>query len=275
MIISPSRIKVFGDCANQYKYKHLLKLEGEQNGANTALGSIMHFALQVYELYGQNLALALATFDHYWDNPALLNERIDFYYPRTSHEGLRERAHTMLTRHHELSPWKTGGTLIGTELSFEVPLGTHTLRGIIDRVDLRGTGSTRRLEVIDYKTGGYVPDKLRYNVQFTSYLYALTRPEFWAGVPGWEHFWMEAQTLPQKGIWYHARNNKAIDAGTRTDADYRRLLLAVDQIEAAIDNNIFPLTIDGVACGWCAWIDVCGTEVEAPYPVAVKTTLPI
>jgi hypothetical protein len=70
--------------------------------------------------------------------------------------------------------------------------------------------------------------------------------------------------LKRIGQWFHARNNKMFNAGYRDDGDYKRLLLAVDQMEAAIDNDIFPLTIEGEACGWCAWLDDCGTEVSSP-----------
>lgn len=261
MEVSPSRLKVFGECANQYRYQYLLQLDGAQYGAYTALGVVFHYALEVYELYGRDLTLAVRTFDYYWDHPTELDTRIDFYPPRTTHQGLRENAHEMLERYHDLYPWKTG-KLVGTEIRFEVPIGPHTLRGVIDKLFYRP--GAKELQVIDFKTGNYVPTRLRYNLQFTCYLYAVTRPEFWTQVPGWEDFWSTATGLKVQGQWYHARNGKMFNAGFRNDSDYKRLLLAIDRMEQAIDSDIYPLTIEGTACGWCSWVDICGTEVDSP-----------
>lgn len=258
MQVSPSRLRTFGNCANQYKYKYVLQLGGDQVGALTVAGSVIHYALEVHDQFGQNLQQALDTFDYYWNNPKELGETIDYYPPRVNHESIRSNAHEMIRRYHDSVPWKKG-KLIGTEIRFEVPLGRHTLRGIIDRLDLRAN----RLEIIDHKTGSYIPKNLRHDLQFTSYLYATTQPEFWEQVPGdYAGFWEEAETLPRFGIWHDVRNNKTVHAGERTVADYHRLELAVNQMEAALEADVYPLSISGDACGWCAWSEICGTEIE-------------
>lgn len=261
MRVSPSRIKTFGDCANQYKYQYVLKLPGQTYGALTVLGTVFHYAVEVYELYDNDIDLAVKTFRYYWNHTEELGQEIDWYPPRTSHQSLESRGVDMLERYHDLSPWK-GGELVGTEVEFVVPLGKHELHGYIDKLFYRPQKD--ELQVIDFKTGSSVPKRLRYNLQFTCYLYATTRPEFWTQVPGWEDFWSTAVELKVQGQWFHARNNKMFNVGYRNDSDYKRLLLAVDQMEAAIENNIFPLTIEGQACGWCPWLDDCGTEVESP-----------
>jgi hypothetical protein len=261
MQVSASKIKVFGDCANQFKYQYVLKLPGQQWGALTVLGTVFHYAVEVYELYDYNIDLAVRTFRYYWNHVEELGEKIDWYPPRSSHTNLEERGVEMLERYHELLPWK-GGELVGTEIWYEVPLGIHTLRGRIDKLFYRP--QKQELQVIDFKTGVTVPKRLRYNLQFTCYLYATTRPEFWEQVPGWEDFWPTAMEAKRIGQWFHARNNKMFNAGYRDDSDYKRLLLAVDQMEAAIEHNIFPLTIEGEPCGWCPWLDDCGTEVNSP-----------
>lgn len=260
MRVSPSRLKVFGDCANQYYYQHILKLEGGEYSALTTLGSVWHYAVEVYEQYENDIELAVATFRHYWNNVEDLGLRIDHYPRRTNHESLADHGVKMLERYHELSPWK-GGILVSTEIKFEVPLGEHTLTGIIDKLFYRP--QKNELQVIDFKTGVKVPEKLRFNLQFTAYLYATSRPEFWEQILGWEDFEFPPG-LKRIGQWYHARNNKMFNAGYRDDSDFRRLLHAVNQMESAIESGIFPLTIEGAACGWCPWVDVCGTEVVSP-----------
>jgi hypothetical protein len=259
--VSPTKLKTFGDCAHQFHYKYVLELEGDQYSALTTLGSVFHYALEVYEQYNYDLGLAIRTFRHYWANPEQLGLRIDFYPPRMNHVSLEQNAVDMLERYHELRVWR-GGELIGTEIKFEVPLGNHILVGIIDKLWLRR--QKQQLQVIDFKTGYKVAKKLRLNLQFTSYMYATTRPEFWAYVPGWEDAWESFQDYERTGQWFHARQAKAFNAGTRTDLDYRRLLLAADQMERAIEHDIYPLTIEGEICGWCPWVEICGTEVSSP-----------
>jgi hypothetical protein len=259
--VSPSKIKVFGDCANQFKYQYVLELPGQQYGALTVLGTVFHYAAEVYELYDNDIDLAVQTFRYYWNHSDELGQKIDWYPPRTSHQTLEDRGVEMLERYHDLSPWK-GGELVGTEIRFEVPLGSHQIRGVVDKLFYRP--QKRELEIIDFKTGARVPKRLRYNLQFTCYLYATTRPEFWEQVPGWEDFWPQAMTLKRQGQWFHARDAKVFNVGYRDDSDYRRLLLAVDQMEAAIEAGIYPLTIEGEVCGWCPWLEDCGTEVESP-----------
>lgn len=262
MIVSPSRLKVFGDCARQYYYQHVLELPGEQVNAYTTLGSVFHFAMDVYETYGNDIDLAVRTFRHYWNNLDELGLRIDIYPPRgLNHAALGDRGVDMLERYHDMAPWK-GGVLIGTEIKYEVPIGGHTIRGIIDKLFLRP--QVKKIEVIDFKTGANVPEKLRYNLQFTSYLYATTRPEFWENVPGWEEFYIDSLTYKRQGFWYHARNSKMFNCGYRDDLDYRRLRLAVEAMADCIEADLYPLTVSGEACGYCGFIEICGTEVESP-----------
>ena len=261
MQTSPSSLKLFGDCARQYFYKKILHLEGDEVGSLTTLGSVWHYAVDVYENFDHDIDLAKRTFVYYWDNFDELGLRIDFWHRSTNHNGLKTRGLTMLDRYHELSPWQTG-RLVGTEVEFHVPIGEHVLHGYIDKLWARP--GQKILEVVDFKTGSYVPAKLAYNVQFTSYCYATMRPEFWANVPGFEDGHLKFAGWKRNGWWYHARNHKMINAGTRTDLDYRRLSLAVQSQNLAIEREVFPLDYSGESCGWCAWVEICGTEVESP-----------
>jgi hypothetical protein len=264
MKVRQSSLKQFGICGRQYYYAQILQLGGEEVGSLTILGSVFHYAVDVYENYGYNVKQAHKTFDWYWDHPELLGLRIDFYHTRTTKEGLRKRAHAMLDRYHELRPW-SDGTLIGTEVNFTVPIGDHELTGTIDKLWYRP--GQKKVEVIDFKTGSFVPKKLRYNIQFTAYCYATTRPEFWEQVKntefsdGYERF----INYKRAGWWYHARNNKMFNAGGRGERDYKRLSLAVVEMDNAINANVFPLDYQGENCGWCAYADeICGSEMDDP-----------
>ena len=242
-----------------FYYERILNLPAGPSGSLTVLGSVWHYAVEVYEEYDGDIGLALKTFDYYWDSPELLGQTIDFWHPRTSYEGLRKRGREMLQRYHDLQPFQYGTTL-GTEIEFVVPIGSHEIHGIIDKLQMRPR--KKELEIIDFKTGAKTPTKLRHNLQFTSYMYATTQPEFWAAVPGHEDGYELYRNYKRSGWWLHARNTKKIHVGERTQRDYDRLLLAIDEMEKAIDQGIFPLTISGEECGYCPYEeDVCATEV--------------
>ena len=258
MEFSPSRLMTFGDCANQYRYRYIDGLDGDQNGSLTVLGSVWHYAVDVYETYGHDIDLALRTFDKYWKNPGGLGLHVDFWHHRTSFDSLRRRGRAMLRRYHELKPWEEEGRLAGTEVPFNVPIGEHRIRGIIDKLFVMP--GNRTIQVIDFKTGGHVPKKLSYNLQFTAYCYATTRREFWDNVPGHENGFEDYKSYRRTGLWFHARNTKGFNTGWRDEDDYRRLALACSEMGKAIDLGVYPLSYTGETCGFCPYTEICGGE---------------
>lgn len=264
MRVRQSTLKQFGGCARQYYYSKVLDLGGDQVGSLTVLGTVWHFAAEVYENYDYDLDLAIRTFKKYWKNPELLGATIDFWHNRTTHRSLEKRGVEMLKKYHELAPWREG-RLVGSEIHFVVPIGDHELEGTIDKLWVRE--GYKALEVVDFKTGSYVPQKLRHNIQFTAYCYATHRPEFWEQVPGYEGGvgYEYFQNYWRGGWWYHARNGKMFNAGKRGELDFKRLRLAVEAMAEADEKGVYPLDVSGENCGWCPYAeDVCGSEVESP-----------
>lgn len=241
-----------------YRYSHILGLGGDTAGSLTVLGSVWHYAVDVYETYDFDLNLAKRTFIHYWNNPGQLGLTVDFWHRRTTFMGLQQRGLDMLERYHELRPWQTG-VRIGSEINFTVPIGEHELTGTIDKLYVRP--GQRKLTVLDFKTGSHVPEALKFNLQFTAYCYATTVPEFWEQVPGFEDAYEKYRHHAREGWWYHARNSKMFSAGYRAQRDYNRLEWAIIQMDKAIKNDVFPLTVSGTTCGYCPHIEICGTEV--------------
>lgn len=259
MRVRQSDLKTFGRCARQYYYASVLDIGKPLVGSLTVLGVVWHYATEVYENYGHDLDLAQRTFGHYWKHPEELGEKIDFWHRRTNYDSLKKRGHAMLQRYDELAIWREG-RLIGTEIKFDVPIGEHVLTGTIDKLWV--LSGKHELQVLDFKTARLVPEKLRQNIQFTAYCYATTRPEFWEQVPGHEEDFDTFRSFKRSGAWYHARNTKIYSAGYREHDDYRRLLLAIDSMEQAIEAGAYPLDISGESCGYCAFAnEICGSEV--------------
>ncbi len=259
-----SGLKQFAACPRQWYYEHVREVGKDLSGSLTVLGTVWHYAVEVYENYGYDLDLAIRTFTYYWDHPELIPpyyQGIDFWHRRTTHKSLLARGIKMLKMYHELRPWQEG-RLIGSEINFEVPLGRHTLTGSIDKLWYRP--GYQALEVLDFKTGSYVPQKLKYNVQFTAYCYATERENFWENIPGYEDGFERFKGWRRGVVWYHARNSKMFNAGYRTDQDYKRLLLQADEMERSIEAEIFPLDYSGETCGFCSFVEICGDEVADP-----------
>lgn len=262
MQVRQSELKAFANCPRQFFYASVAKLGEEEVGSLTTLGSVWHYAVDVYENFNHDIDLAIRTFLYYWENYHELGLKIDYWHRRTTYEGLKRRGVEMLQRYHEMAPW-SGGTLIGTEIHFSVPIGEHTLNGTIDKLAFRP--GRKVVEVTDFKTASHVPENLRENIQFTAYCYATLRQEFWSQIPGFEDGLARFDGWKRQGTWYHARNNKVFNAGYREEVDYQRLLLAVNEMAKAIEAKVFPLDISGETCGFCPFVnEVCGSEIPSP-----------
>lgn len=163
---------------------------------------------------------------------------------------------------------------LGLEYSFMVPVdGTwddklgepHILAGTVDRLATRFHKRIQTLCVDDYKTGK-TQHYLQHNLQFTAYLYATTKQEFWVGWRGEDGFGAErGQELferftdtPRRAFWWNFKELKVQDAGFRNDVHYARFRLALNQLAASVEADIYPLTISGEACTYCEYRDVCG-----------------
>ena len=241
----------------QYK---LAKVErrGEQRvGSLTVLGTVFHYAADVYDHY-HDLELAKRTFEKMWAVPELLGEKIDFWHRGGDIDSLRKRGLEMLDKYAQLKNYR--GALIASEVHFIVPIGEHELEGTIDRVFDRP--GQQKIEVLDLKTAKLVPEKLRYNIQFSAYCYATTTKEFWEQL-GRPELYEKYRDYKRGGTWYHARNGKVFNAGDRDEISYERLRLAIDNMALALERDVFPLTISGESCGYCPFSEsVCGYETK-------------
>lgn len=119
---------------------------------------------------------------------------------------------------------------------------------------------------------------LRHNVQGHAYAYATHQPEFWTGVdveldrlllgpkryvtPGFgdqaESLAQRFRNVPRRFTWINLTENSWVDGGYRTEQDFERLRLAVQQVSTSVDAGIFPLRIDGETCKFCPVRKVCG-----------------
>ena len=172
MSLSPSRVSAFTNCPMQFRFSSIEKLP-EPPGIATTRGSIVHRALELLfvrpaaERTPEALQTDLATALHeYRTHPDFIGLRLD----EAATVKFEQECHSLIERYFEMEDPRTVRE-IGLELWVEAEVGSLTLRGIIDRLELDDDGE---LVVTDYKTGrapsGNYEQKSLAGVHFYSFL---------------------------------------------------------------------------------------------------------
>ena len=156
----------------QFRFSSIEKLP-EPPGVATTRGSVVHRALELLfeqsavdrtpEVLKRSLRVAL---DEYSTDPDYVGLRLD----DASAESFRADCDKLIERYFDMED-PTQVREIGLELKMEAKVGSLTLRGIIDRLELDDAGE---LVVTDYKTGrppsGNYEQKSLAGVHFYSFL---------------------------------------------------------------------------------------------------------
>jgi putative RecB family exonuclease len=149
--LSPSRVEKFTTCPLAFRFASIEKLP-ERPTIHTTRGSLVHRALELafaqppHERTAEAFRAALAVARHeFRSRPELLDLGLDEAQLATFDEECRVLVERYLTMEDP-----RGVHPIGLELRLSADVGALSLRGIIDRLDLREDGE---LVVVDYKTG--------------------------------------------------------------------------------------------------------------------------
>jgi putative RecB family exonuclease len=171
--LSPSKVASFKDCALAFRFSAIDRLP-EPPSPWTVKGTLVHRALELlfWEMPAGSRTLdrALALLDTAWEEAQADEEFVALGLPVEEHEAFLADAAALVRNYFELEdPDRV--RVLGTELRLEATVGTLTLRGIIDRLELDDDGE---LVVTDYKTGrapgvNYEQGKLG-GVQFYAFL---------------------------------------------------------------------------------------------------------
>lgn len=260
MRISHTRLQNYQRCPESYRLKYEIGIKGKRSG-NLSYGVVLHYAIQLYHDTGRNFSLAKRAFTHYWDNPDQLDVEIDYFLPRTSWSNFRDLGVSALEHYHEAyTTYQADEVIIASEVGFEVEVGQHTLIGYIDQLRITTDKSGRKsLNVADLKTG-IVPKALRWNQQFSCYVYALQFDALWQNIDDGERWREETKDLPITTTWVDLKSIpfREIKGGTRTQEDFHRLEKAVAALGEAIDKKIFVPTLSGTTCTFCDVQKECG-----------------
>lgn len=270
MRVSQNFIKTWMGCPLQAKFRYIDKMGDYRQNAKASFGTCIHNALELYNKTA-DLDKAIETFKDTWANPEKLGVAPTQWPKYTTFGGLMGRGIEILKEYDAKQKWDKR-LVVATEHPFIVPFGRHELLGYVDLLELRNTAKGyTAMRVVDYKTNSKQPldSQLRLDIQFTSYVYATLQPEFWMGfgtetpaIPDGERLYEEWLDLPRRPIWYHLWGNKEFDCGERDDQDFKRLYRALNEIEKAMDKEVYVPNISGETCVYCDFTEPCGVPYK-------------
>jgi hypothetical protein len=138
---SPSKIRAFGECALQAKFKYVDNLP-TKTGSSAHWGTSLHHALEHYT-NNEDIDEAIQEFIDYYDSITP-----DYWNRRTSYTAQKDMGKRILEDFADSSKW-TDNLPIAAEYKFMVDVGDHQLSGIVDYLDV--TRDFSALRIIDYK----------------------------------------------------------------------------------------------------------------------------
>lgn len=149
--LSPSKVASFKDCALAFRFSNIDRLPEPPSPAATK-GSLVHRALELLfcePAPERTLATALACLDRARAEFATDREYVGLELDGDAAAQFAADAEVLVRRYFTLED-PTLVHPIGLELRLEAQVGSLTLRGIIDRLELDADGG---LVVTDYKSG--------------------------------------------------------------------------------------------------------------------------
>jgi hypothetical protein len=272
MDIRQSSLNAYSRCAQQ---KKLYDLAAQGIGpqpeslSRTVYGTVVHHALQVMETEHFNgnpaaLSVARASLAYYW-HPDHVEElpgtkAVDRWLVNDSYGTMRAQGLERLDLYYDQLR-TDNGLLLALEMPFRLPidlgdLGVHHLTGTMDRLCLRRKARQPYVSIEDYKTGRR-PTFLRHAIQWTVYCWATTQREFWDPFPDADDRWRTYADWPRRGTWIDMKLVKRVDCGERVQTDYDRMILACREYVKAHIYDVFPLSISGEHCQYCAFSTTC------------------
>lgn len=265
-----SFLKTWMACPLQARFNYIDGLPQPENW-KAAFGTVIHFCLEHFntDLAG-DVEAAVDLFEQLWAEPELLDLHPTVMPRMTTYGGLRQKGPEILRDYARRLEWENR-TVLATEHTFLVPFGRHEFTGTVDLLELRRNHKGNDLvRVCDFKTNTRKPSytELALNIQFTVYSWASEQPEFWVGsdefpgLPDGEALFEQLRDVPRRSIWLHLWSGAELDGGTREEADYRRLTRLCDEIEHAIEAEVYVPDISGDTCIFCPYTEPCGVDIE-------------
>lgn len=250
-LYSHSRLKCFENCPKQFHFRYVLKLPQESEGVEAFVGKRVHEVLErLYLFVGRDMLPSLPqvlsryeqAFDAEYDP-----DRVRIVKQGTPLSFYRELGarclETYYRRHYPFDADETLGIeeRVEFDLSPDAAPGAYRMQGIIDRISKTADGT---IEIIDYKTGGYVPNQQALDEDRQLALYQLGLADRFG------------PDRPVELVWYYLAKG-AVRRSRRTPAQLgelrERTVALIDDVRAETEFAARKNSL----CDWCEFRSVC------------------
>ncbi|MEE3330455.1 MAG: PD-(D/E)XK nuclease family protein [Myxococcota bacterium] len=247
-VYSHSRLNSFENCPKQFQFRYVMKIEQETEGIEAFVGKRVHEVLErLYEFVDRGQVPPLQkVVDRYYQ---LYDKHYDAERIRIVKKGIEPAFYRELgarclnnyyRRHYPFDADETLG--IEERVIFELDeLGKYKMQGIIDRVARAPDGV---IEIIDYKTGQWVPnqDKIDKDRQLALYQIGLQK--------------VYGPKQPIRLVWHYVAKGitrTSERTGEQLESLKRKTIDVIDTIqrETAYEPKKSRL------CDWCEYRALC------------------
>lgn len=236
MRISYSALDTYQNCSLKYKFQNIDKIK-EPKSKEAVFGTLIHGTLKFYHspsLLPPTLEDALDYFSRNWNSDVFEDEMED--------RAAFSQGISMISDYCKKNN-PADFNIVDLESRFAIPIETHTISGIIDRIDKTGDS----YEIIDYKTTKKMPsqEKVDNDLQLSVYLNAFL-----------ERYPKETANMDKitVSLYYLKHGVKLSSTRTREQLERAKSLFldVISHIEAGeFSPNVTPL------CDWCGYQKIC------------------
>ncbi|MEK7661913.1 MAG: PD-(D/E)XK nuclease family protein [Patescibacteria group bacterium] len=254
MRTSYSALETFGICPQKYKFQEIDKIRAPKR-IEAVFGTIVHSALK-YMFERNPLFPTEDEVVNFFSER--FNEKSDAVeWPDASKKERAEKLYydegVKLIRNFyaKNKPWDFNPVELEGRFQVEITgdnaIETHTIAGIIDRLDKDPTGDS--YEIIDYKTGKKMPsqESLENNLQLALYHLAILKR------------WPHLKAGQVKTSLYFLKHNEKITAVPnehRAENAIKIILAKIAEIKKAAETGDFP-PVPSALCDWCGFRKIC------------------
>lgn len=237
--LSPTKLNTYLTCPRQYFYSYIRKLPRRAR-SYFSFGTSLHSALQEFHEQGGSRTQEVGALLE-----GLQNSWVDAGYATPQEQAERfDLGQQLLESYYQAESFRQSdrapSDTLFMEKTLSTPLDGFVLTGRIDRVDRRPDGL---VEVLDYKSGWYVPTQEDLENDLAIAIYQLLVAT-------------ELRTAPVLGTIYNLRANEAVSI-QRDQARLEAVRENVTELFHILDRDEEYVPTPGAHCDHCDYSRYC------------------